>query len=254
MVGVVELNDKKVEARQDEYWFRMQDGGKAVVYKTGFYNIFDSSGLGVEKDTKDFEEAINYIEDNGGKRAPELNTEAQSKTAKEQKTSEIEKEVEVDIDKTDEVPKEKIEESSKDLDKIKSDVWESAAQEVLDESIDIDGASEDFYQKIIESLSDKLEDGSVSQEDYNALVAEIDELRDSDTLQQDLLDRLEELSQETKKENEDDDEEDKKDAPEKPQKPEAPGITPPGADGIQLPDSPPVGTPASEISSPEGIL
>jgi len=172
--------------------------------------------------------------------------------AKEQKQSEIEKEVEVDISKEDEVDKKesedidnkltkkekpeiKIEEKEKTVDEIKSRIWEESAKEILDEDIDIEEATENFYEKIIEKLSDELEADVISESEYKSLIKEIDDLKDKGVLEEDLLERIEDLI-ETKGKDEDDEEIEKTEEKEE----EGKGITPEkGAEEkIELPPLP----------------
>ncbi len=166
-------------------------------------------------------------------------TASVDKDAMDSKSSEIEKEVEVDISKDDEVSEknivEEIESEEIKTDELKSQIWEESAKEVLNEAIDLDEATSDFYEKIVEKLSDALEDDQISEDEYKKLIKELDELKDKDILTEDLLARIEELAENENIENEKTKEEKMEDSNEKMIQPTEPRGIDPQQQSIELP-------------------
>lgn len=73
---------------------------------------------------------------------------------------------------------------------IKSQVWEQAGNEAIDEFLDIDEATSAMYNKIVAQLELKLGNDEISEEEYNSLVDELEELKDDDILKEYLQEEL----------------------------------------------------------------
>ena len=59
------------------------------------------------------------------------------------------------------------EDPAKKLSGLKSEIWEQAGKEAMDENLDFDRAAENFYAKIVAKLEESLGAGSMSEEEYH---------------------------------------------------------------------------------------
>jgi hypothetical protein len=75
-------------------------------------------------------------------------------------------------------------EQKKELADVKSEVWEEAGAEAIDEYLDLDEASSSFYKKMVSKLEERLENDQLSEEEFNILLDELEELNDEDVLKE----------------------------------------------------------------------
>lgn len=80
----------------------------------------------------------------------------------------------------------------KKLTDIKSEVWEQSMNEILDEYLDIDEAEKNGYKRIIMKLEEKLAKDEITEEEYNVLLDELEEIKEESIIKEDLQERLQE--------------------------------------------------------------
>ena len=73
---------------------------------------------------------------------------------------------------------------------VKSEIWEQVGNEAIDEFLDIDETTSAMYNKIIAGLEIKLGDGDITEEEYNNLLDDLEELKDDDILKEYLQEEL----------------------------------------------------------------
>jgi hypothetical protein len=147
------------------------------------------------------------------------------------------KDVKSPADKPKETIEESVKEESKDIGKIKSQVWTDTLKKTVEEAVDIDEASEQWFKNMKEEIGNQLSDEKISESDYDSLLSELEDLKEngelSESIKKEILEQAGDVStdeeENSKEEEEKKEEEPKKEGPKKEKKskedlPELPGL------------------------------
>ncbi len=107
------------------------------------------------------------------------------------------KDVKSPADKPAETLDEAVKDEAKDISSVKSQVWSDTLTKTVDEAIDVDGAAEEWFKNMKEELGKKLSADEISEADYDSLLTELEDMKETGVLADSIKSKILEQSEET---------------------------------------------------------